>query len=286
MRTMGTVKWFDRATGAGCAVSDSGTQAAFTSATLEPFGLYAIEAGVPLVYDLKLEGGRLVVGAIHEIAGKGPNPGAATRNQPSPVTHAPEPGRVKARVRCFDRDKGFGFIASKDVDGDVLLHRSVLHPIGVDSVFEGAVIDCDVVQKIGGLHVRRVHAVLASDEPVVPPASSYVTGGSIVLGRGPHEDLMGVKVRKLKWLSPPKGFGFFDVRADDGPWVDAVCKWFSRPKGYGFLRLAAGSADIFIHMDTLRRCGVRGLRKGQRVRVRVSEHGNGPLAAEIELDGD
>jgi CspA family cold shock protein len=65
-----------------------------------------------------------------------------------------------------------------------------------------------------------------------------------------------------------------------------VCKWFSRPKGFGFLALVDGSEDIFVHMDTLRRCGLRELRKGQRVRVRLSETDRGPMATEVEPDED
>lgn len=235
MRTMGTVKWFDRATAVGCAVSEGGTQAAFTAAALEPFGLSAIDAGVALVYDVKLEAGRLIVGTIYEIAGKG----SAARGDAPPTTSRSAPQRMKGRVQWFDRVKGYGFIVSKDICADVLIRRAVLEAIGVEWVYEGAIVDCEVVLKVRGWHVTRVLAVLAPDAPLKPLPL---------------------------------------------PMLDAVCKWFSRPKGYGFVVLTRGNEDVFVHMDTLRRCGVREVRQGQRVRVRLNGDDRGLAATEIELD--
>ena len=279
MRTIGKVKWFDAAKGEGCVLSDGGTQAALTRATLEPFGLTTIDAGVALVYDVKLETGRLIAGTIHEIAGQGP--GAARKQPPS----ANAPLRVKGCVQWFNSEKGYGFIVSDSVVGDVLLHRSVLDAIGVESLREGAVLDCDVVPKVKGLQVQHIHAVLGLDVPLPPP----LTGASIVIGGsgGRAIDLRG-QARRINWFSPSPSFGSFNTGGDAGVWEDAVCKWFSRPKGFGFVRLVDDDEDVFVHMDTLRRCGMRELRLGQRVRVRVNdgERGLTATAVEPEEDGD
>lgn len=283
MRTMGTVKWFDPTTGAGCAVSDGGMQAAFTAATLRPFGLAAIEAGVALVYDVKLEAGRLIVGTIHEIAGKGPHSAVSTGKQPGTVL------RVTGRVQWFDRAKGFGFVVSKDVDADVLLHRSVLEAIGVDALAPGAVLDFDLLWKVKGPQVRFIHAVLAPDAPLEPlppivpflrPALPPMTGGSIVIGRGGAMDLPDLIAKSfaaLKRVARPEA---------DAPLLEAVCKWFSRAKGFGFLVPVEDGQDIFVHMDVLRECGIRALRQGQRARVQVAHTPKGMVATEIELDTD
>jgi cold shock protein len=302
MRTIGKVKWFDAAKGEGCVLSDGGTQAALERAMLEPFGLDTIDAGVALVYDMKLEGGRLIVGAIHEIAGEGVHRGGVA---PKPPAAASAPVRVTGRVHWFDSNKGYGFVVSKDVCGDVLLHRSVLEAIGVDSIREGAVLDFDVIWKRKGPQVRFIHAVLATDVPMAPPPErrDREAFGSSVTLEGTTIDidivrkLKALQPRRLRpfgdypvaWLRPFGGVESGIVVGDEAwkpPLRPAVCKWFSRPKGYGFLALVDGSEDIFVHMDTVRRCGLRELRKDQRVRVRLSETDRGPTATEIELDVD
>ena len=47
--------------------------------------------------------------------------------------------------------------------------------------------------------------------------------------------------------------------------------------------LDGGIDEAFVHMDTLRRCNVRELRAGQRVRVRVARTDRGLIATEIAI---
>jgi cold shock CspA family protein len=68
-----------------------------------------------------------------------------------------------------------------------------------------------------------------------------------------------------------------------GPVIEAICKWFSRPKGFGFVVAIAGGDDIFVHMDLLRRCGIRELRQNQRVLVRVMTTERGLSATDVNL---
>jgi cold shock protein len=178
--------------------------------------------------------------------------------------------RVKGTVKWFDPVKGFGFIVSKDVSGDVLLHRTVVEDYGCSEVLEGATVECDVIQKVKGLQARKLHNV---DNGT---ASSVVgTNGNGSGGHGPNGGSGKRPPRAREILLEPTG-----------PVVEAECKWFSRPKGFGFVVALSGSEDIFVHMDLLRKFGIRELRQDQRVLVRFGRGPKGLTATEIHLAPD
>jgi cold shock protein len=158
-----------------------------------------------------------------------------------------QPGfEVIGLVKWFDPTKGYGFIKpSSGPQGDVLLHQTCVRQSGFKTAFEGARVVCEAFKGPKGLQARRL---LSLDNSTASLTSSRPS-----------------------------------VLAPHGPSFDATVKWFNRGKGYGFVSRGPDTPDVFVHMETLRRFGIRELRQGQRVRVRTGDGPKGELAAEISI---
>ena len=156
------------------------------------------------------------------------------------------------QVKWFDAVKGYGFLVPSDNSDDVLIHKSILRDAGIDTIYEGTVIVCEVVRRERGQQASRIISTDDSNALVPPPRD----------------------VRPVEAALPA------EVQAE-GEFVDATVKWFNRVKGYGFVTRGEGTDDVFIHIETLRRFGADDILPGQALQIRIGNGPKGPLVAEI-----
>lgn len=180
---------------------------------------------------------------------------------------APDTVRIAGRVKWFDVGKGYGFIVPDDPSQteakDVLLHISSLKDGGWDTAGEGAPIHCDCTRRPKGWQVVQVHDLGdGAPEAAQPRRAAY--------------EALRADHRTLRPADGPPLSG--DLEA-------ATVKWFNRTKGYGFVVRATDPGDIFVHIETLRRCGLDDLIPGETVAVRFAEGPKGLVVAEIKPGG-
>lgn len=159
------------------------------------------------------------------------------------------------RVKWFDATRGFGFLVSDTVEGDVLVHFSVLRELGRRSLPEGAIVECWAERRDRGLQACKILNIDLSEAIQSQPRST---------------------------LSPAEHADRKSLADAAGDYETVEVKWFNRVKGYGFVnRLDDLKDDIFVHMETVRLAGLLDLNPGDRLEARVAAGRKGLTAVEL-----
>jgi len=183
---------------------------------------------------------------------EGERPAVESNEEPS-AEMAPITGRVK----WFDATRGFGFLVSDALEGDVLLHFSVLREHGRRSVPEGAVIECVPVRLERGFQAKRILSIDVSSALPQQARSSIP-----VAERADRRALAEAA----------------------GEFEPVEVKWFNRVRGYGFVKRPDedGGEDVFVHMETVRNAQLPELQPGQSLQARIAPSAKGLTAVELK----
>ena len=166
--------------------------------------------------------------------------------------------RVHGRIKWFDATRGFGFLVSEQVEGDVLVHFSVLREHDRRSLPEGAIVDCIAEKQDRGFQARKILSIDLSDALASPSRTT---------------------------TSPAQRADRKALADAAGEFEGVEVKWFNRVKGYGFVtRFDDPDHDIFVHMETVRLAGINDMLPGDRLQARVAEGRKGLTAVELRLD--
>jgi CspA family cold shock protein len=157
---------------------------------------------------------------------------------------------VRAVVKWFNPEKGFGFVELSDGSGDAFLHGSVLARSDITAVQPGETLEVRVGPGHKGPHVTEVLSVDSSTAvPMTPRRSTFYAA----ISSGPSVEETG------------------------------TVKWFNAEKGFGFISPSSGGKDVFVHVSALERSGLTTLGEGQHVIVDVVEGRKGVEATRVRL---
>ena len=191
---------------------------------------------------------------------------AATEPDLAPVAVSDPPSDAETemdpivgRVKWFDATRGFGFVVSEGIDGDILIHFSVLREHGRRSLPEGAIVECVPMRLDRGLQAKRVISIDVGPAIVAEPRPQRSTSKDVD--------------RKA-------------LTDSAGEFEPVEVKWVNRVKGYGFVNRVGDpdSHDIFVHMETVRNSELGDLQPGQRINARIAEGKKGLTAVELQSE--
>jgi cold shock protein len=166
---------------------------------------------------------------------------------------APSGPPVRASVKWYNPEKGFGFVELADGSGDAFLHASVLERSSNSTVLPSSTLE---VRTGPGPKGSQVTEVISVDS-------------STALQEQPRRARPERPIERVSAQATVEELG--------------TVKFYAAAKGFGFINRDIGGKDVFVHVSALNRAGIAGLAEGQRVAMDVAEGRKGPEAASLRL---
>ena len=165
---------------------------------------------------------------------------------------APSGPPVRAVVKWFKPERGFGFVELSDGSGDAFLHATVLERNGITAVQPGETLEIRVAPGQKGPQVTEVISVDSSTAAQTQTRRSPYAAGARPSAETAVEEA-------------------------------GTVKWYNSQKGFGFIVREGGGKDAFVHASVLERSGIANLSEGQRVLIDIAEGRKGPEAVRVRL---
>lgn len=163
---------------------------------------------------------------------------------------------LTGHVKWYDAVKGYGFVVPDDGGADIMVHASCVRAFGRVALSEGAEVSLVATAGTRGMQAQKL-----LDVKEAMPIDAQPPGFA--------ED-----VRPTEFLGP---------EAETSPLQPARVKWFDKQKGFGFVNVFGKTEDVFVHMETVRRCGFQDLSSGEGMAVRTFRGPRGMMVAELRL---
>ncbi len=163
--------------------------------------------------------------------------------------------KIEGALRWFDHVRGYGFIVPNGGGDDVLLHNEVLRDFGQMSRLKpGSVLSCEIMKSPKGLMATKILKVL---DTIGSTAQNFV-----------HDT-----EASFEKISRP---------IDETSLKVAIVKWYDERKGYGFAITHEDDSDVMLSRQILRKCGIRSLYPGDKLRITLDNTPRGLIASFIE----
>ncbi len=160
----GHVKWFDTSKGYGFLVVDDDLGDILLHANvLRNFGRGSVTEGTLIEFDVQETDRGRQVSEILEI-GSSRDEKEESINPEFMVPSVEGIEMVPARVKWFDKSKGFGFANMFKSQTDIFLHMEILRQSGFSDLQSGEAI---VIQIVDGPRGKMAGAIYAWDEPAI-----------------------------------------------------------------------------------------------------------------------